>query len=129
MISDLISSYLQTHVPGIELAYLFGSEARGESTAASDVDIAILTKEVLSLDQRLEVMSGLSALLNREIDLVQLHEATDVFRAQVIRDGKLIYASDPNTKAEFEVRSIVDYIHLNEQRQAILEDFYGQEVF
>jgi uncharacterized protein len=129
MTPDLISSYLQTHVPGIELAYLFGSEARGDSTAASDVDVAILTKQTLTLDKQLEVTSGLSDLLKREIDLVQLRDATEVFRAQVIRDGKLIYASDFNTKAEFEMRSIVDYIHLNEHRQAILEDFYGQKVF
>ena len=40
-------------------AWLFGSQATGRTHASSDVDIAILGKEALTLEQRLELQASL----------------------------------------------------------------------
>jgi predicted nucleotidyltransferase len=60
-----------TRYPGIQLAILFGSQARKRATAASDVDLAFYAP---GMD--LQALSGnLSSELGTEVDVVSLEAA------------------------------------------------------
>ena len=59
---DALAQYFAA-LDGVVLAYLFGSHARGQAWARSDVDVAVLLEgrpdDARCLDVRLEVIGGL----------------------------------------------------------------------
>lgn len=90
-------------------AYLFGSQAKGTTTAGSDVDVAILLSPDLDLQTqfmyRIERMVELEQLCQRPVDVVLLNQATPVLRNQVLKYGRLVYERDHRQRVTFEVRS------------------------
>ena len=106
----------------IVVAYLFGSVARGDYEARSDVDIAILfrkdppaTFEALPL--RLE--GEIERLLGRHTQLVVLNMAPVDLCARVLRDGKLILDRDPSLRIGFEVHARNEWFDL----QPVLREY------
>jgi predicted nucleotidyltransferase len=94
------------------VAYLFGSMGRGDHTADSDIDIAILLAEPrrASLELYLRLRDELSKRLGGEVDLVILNEAPPLLKYQVIRHGKLLYCKDERARVEFEARAQDEYL-------------------
>jgi uncharacterized protein len=89
-------------------AYLFGSTARGQSRAGSDVDIAVLFEPppVHTLDgPRLSLEGALERDLGVPVDLVVLNDAPVDVRARVLRDGRLLVDRDRAARIRFEVRT------------------------
>lgn len=82
-----IQLILKEHLPELREHYdviaiaVFGSVARGDQTAASDVDILVELRqpvgwEIIHLQQRLEEILGLKAdLVTRNVGRSQLHSA------------------------------------------------------
>ena len=70
-IIPIIQSYLATQP--VEKAWLFGSYARGEETAESDVDILVRYSSDLqpSLYKISSIICGLSRRLSRKVDIVE----------------------------------------------------------
>jgi hypothetical protein len=58
--------------------------------------------------------------LKREVDIVDLRKASTVFKAEILRNGKLIYNSDNQEKMHFQLGILQDYVFLNERRQEII---------
>ncbi len=73
--------------PGLHLALLFGSRARGEAREDSDVDLAILGEGV----DVLELARDLSLAVSAEVDVVDLGPAGYPLLRAVLRDGKPVY--------------------------------------
>jgi uncharacterized protein len=95
----------------VELAYLFGSAARGTTGPLSDVDVAIRfsTDEGRTLDERLKLHDALCRYLGSDrVDLVDLDDASPVLRYNVIRDGVLL-KGDNDVRVPFEVRAMSEY--------------------
>ena len=98
---------------GVAAVYLFGSVARGESRAGSDLDVAVLlepapergTHESLRLDLRAEIESD----LGQEIDFVVLNHAPPDLAHRVLRDAVLVIEPDPSARVRFEVRARNEY--------------------
>jgi uncharacterized protein len=101
--------------------YLFGSEAQQQARQDSDIDLAFLSERTLSHYERFMVAGELAAILNCDVDLVDLKEATTVFQAQVVGKGKVLYCADDDKKAQFEMKVFKEYAKLNEERAEILE--------
>ena len=88
---------------GLAAVYLFGSYARGDATAESDVDLLVDTAgtDLNSLFRLGGLYSELEAALETSIDLVtveSMREPTDRrsqlrFREAVSRERKMIYAA------------------------------------
>lgn len=78
--------------PALEKVYLFGSRARGDNAASSDIDFAIVApsmkkSEFTHLWQRLDDLSHIF-----KMDIVWLDHLEDAELKQcILRDGKAIY--------------------------------------
>jgi predicted nucleotidyltransferase len=96
--------------PGIQVAWLFGSRARGDAREASDVDLAVLVDAPPSLRSELRLRSRITAALEiGDVDLVILNLAPPLLRFEVIRDGRRLFARDPDDADRFEERVIREY--------------------
>ncbi|HVF61497.1 MAG TPA: nucleotidyltransferase domain-containing protein [Thermoanaerobaculia bacterium] len=100
---------------GIVTAYLFGSVARGEAGAASDVDVAVLPAAgpppglaglYLRLQGELERHLGLpvqvTVLDGAPVDLIH----------RVLRDGRLLLERNPSRRIAFEVKARREFFDL-----------------
>ena len=92
----------------IVAAYLFGSVARGDDVAGSDVDVAVLYQcdpppTFDGLPLRLE--GDIERLLGRPADVITLNTAPVDLCARVLRDGVLLLDRDPPARIAFEVRT------------------------
>ncbi|OGJ43007.1 hypothetical protein A3B60_01025 [Candidatus Peregrinibacteria bacterium RIFCSPLOWO2_01_FULL_39_12] len=90
----------------IKLAYLFGSQAKGNAGKLSDYDFAVYLDEqeansknslIKRTDIKLELMAKLqSALKAEKIDIVILNDTDQPeLKYHIIQDGKLIYQEEP----------------------------------
>ena len=67
---------------------VFGSVARGEETASSDVDFLVAFPRGYDLfTQRMPLAQGLEELLHRKVDLLPEHELNPHIRAQVLAEA------------------------------------------
>ena len=96
-------------------AYLFGRVAGGDVRAGSDVDVAALLGVVregaferLALDLR----DRLEGRIGHPVDLVVLDTAPPDLVHRVLRDGVLVFESDPAARIAFEVRARNVYFDL-----------------
>ncbi|MEH7377371.1 type VII toxin-antitoxin system MntA family adenylyltransferase antitoxin [Neobacillus drentensis] len=73
----------------------------------SDIDIAFLSDDKkLDKYEIFLIAQEIATKLNRDVDLIDLSEASTVFQAQVIYTGRVIYCTDNNKKAKFELKTL-----------------------
>ncbi|MBH0196947.1 MAG: hypothetical protein HP494_15485 [Nitrospira sp.] len=82
-----LSEYIRKAVPGLIALYRFGSQAKGTARPASDIDLAILSREPVPNLRRFELAQELATQLHRDVDLVDLHTASAVMKMQVLSTG------------------------------------------
>ena len=114
---DLLRDALST----LQAIYLFGSQASGAASAESDVDIAILLPRPLSAAQRWDLAGELAERLNREVDLVDLRQASTVLQQQVLSEGRRLWACGSEAD-EFELMVQSEYWDLVIQRRGLIDD-------
>lgn len=99
-------------IPEVVAAYLYGSAARGEP--ARDLDIAILFRDELPPARDLERMAAdlqrLGAPHGPEIDLRPLNRTAPRFRANVVREGRVLVDRDPRKRVEAEARALSEWL-------------------
>jgi predicted nucleotidyltransferase len=117
-IAAKIKQYL-SEFDDIAFAFLFGSSARGEATALSDVDIAIYFTGAVDFYRINGVRQDLSELLGTETDIVVLNNAAPVIRMQVLKKGTLIVDLDRRLYNEFFVNTVKEYDDLKRTRKDI----------
>jgi len=89
----------------VKFAYLFGSQATGDTTALSDVDIAVyLDDEVNDLDKHLEIHHTLSKQLKKNVDLIVLNNLKNFnLLENILTEGRVIVDRDTDFRKIFEV--------------------------
>jgi hypothetical protein len=92
-------------------AYLFGSQARGQLHAHSDVDVAIYLNRAnrapSSWGEGLDIAADLMRALGRDdVDLVVLNGAPPMLYQRVLRDGVRIFSRDLGATAVREGRAL-----------------------
>lgn len=108
-------------LPGIEALYVFGSRARGDARVDSDLDLAVLGAAPLDPLHRFQAQRELSALLDIDVDLVDLRAANSVLRSEVVNGGKALFTRDPEYALEFESRVLGEYADLLEATRDLRE--------
>ena len=91
----------------VELALLFGSTARGEAGPGSDVDVAIRGLAGHTVD-RLGLAADLSAAARREVDVVDLDEASYPMLRSLLRDAIVLHEGRPGAGADWRTRAILE---------------------
>lgn len=117
-----VLAILRREIPALAGVYLFGSHASGHARADSDVDLAIYAGPPLPRSLLVKVREELANALKQNVDLIDLSTAPTILQIQVIDEGRLIDAPDPDSTAFFEVRAIRDYQDLKERRAATEAD-------
>lgn len=96
----------------VSAAYLFGSAARGETGALSDVDIGIFADESLNsgemLKLRLDLINRLSSVVGDNADIVIMNEAPALLNYNIIKGGRVL-KSHLGSSAMVEKRVIYAY--------------------
>lgn len=92
--------------PGLELAVLFGSTARHDAAAGSDLDIAVLgvPSERLSMLQ-----AELERIIRTPVDLVAIEAAPPLLRFEMARDGIVLIERTPHRWSDVRARAMVDW--------------------
>ena len=119
---DEIIRLLKAEVPGLVAVYVFGSRARGDQHAASDLDLAALAARPLEPVRRWELQEKLAGSVHMPVDLVDLRAASTVMRARVFESAELLWESDRTARQAFEAVALGAYARLNEERRGILDD-------
>jgi len=105
----------------VVLAYLFGSQATGETTPLSDVDVAVLLEAGTPSPAVVQasLISDLMLALHRsDIDVVILNSAPPLLKERVISRGRLLYCRDERARLHFEVATRREYFDTQPLRDA-----------
>ncbi len=96
----------------LKLVLLHGSYATKTPRRGSDLDIAILGRRHLSLDDILKIHAELAKIFGdnkaRELDLKSLHGVDPLFRFEALRNSLLLYGN-PTDYEEFKIYAYRDY--------------------
>lgn len=96
-------------------AYGFGSVFQNESSADSDIDIALLfDKDALDEARRVESAARIHTALQRvspiTLDLVVLNDAPPLLADRVVRTGRVLFGAGDPRRVVFEQRSLLEYL-------------------
>ena len=96
-------------VPNLRLAVLFGSAAKGQDRAGSDLDVGVLfavpgpAYDLATLRVRLERETG------RVVDLIQLDSAPPLLRMEIGRHGRVLFEREAGTWSLFRAHAMIDW--------------------
>jgi predicted nucleotidyltransferase len=101
--------------PRIAALWLFGSRARGEADALSDVDLAVLaagapSAAALSSWEPEWLAAANETLGTDEVSLVVLNRAPVTFRREALRSARLLHATTPELAADYELRTLREFL-------------------
>jgi hypothetical protein len=95
--------------------YLYGSMARDEDRATSDVDVAILFRDCPphTLEHpTIRLAGALEHHLGLPVEVVALNDAPVDLIHRVLRDGSILVDRDPAARVRFEIKSRNDFFDL-----------------
>jgi predicted nucleotidyltransferase len=98
-----ISEFLEGR-SDVHLAIVFGSQARGTATAASDVDIAVRAPGV----DLLGLAAELSRVTGIEVDVVPLEDLGVPLLARIVEEGVSVHEARPGAFAIWRSRALAD---------------------
>lgn len=119
---DAAVETLRARLADLALVMVFGSHARGDARADSDVDLAVLTDRELDAALQWQLRDELSTRLGAEVDLLDLRRADDVISVQVVEHGRVLFERSRADRERFEMLALGRYARLNESRRGILDD-------
>jgi len=117
---EKILAELKSH-PKVVAVYLFGSYVRGEATPLSDIDIAVILKDI---DPQTEGEIG--SLYSDKIDLVLFHRLPIYIQFEVLKEGKELFVADEEYLTEVRFRVIRDYLEHEWLYRRLKEDILSE---
>jgi len=83
----------------LEVLLLYGSAVSGKMRGDSDVDVAVLYREPLNLEYRMDLIERLEGKVHRNIDLVDLYALNGVILKKILTKGTVLIK---NSEAAYE---------------------------
>lgn len=106
--------------PQFKLAILFGSQAGGDVTGESDIDLALLSDAPISSSLKLELIELIGARFGRAVDVVDLYFAAEPILGQVFKGKRLL--GDDATYANLLARHLINTADFVPLQQRILTE-------
>ncbi|MDA1275698.1 MAG: nucleotidyltransferase domain-containing protein [Verrucomicrobia bacterium] len=103
----LLSDYFERRADVI-LAILFGSAAENSVNFESDIDIAVLTDTPLSAAKKEEMIDEIARVVERPVDLVDLHHAHGTLLRQILSKGTRLVWRNSEDFARLIKRAVYD---------------------
>jgi hypothetical protein len=108
----------------VQIAYLFGSVARGASNVR-DVDVGIVVAQP-KLQNRFRIMEHTRSRLSKAtepipVDVVILNDAPLLLRHEVFKERMVLHCVDEDERIEFEARSECMYFDMEPIRELFWE--------
>lgn len=100
---------------GADFAYVFGSQARGEATDRSDVDVAVHFPGDAPTAFELDVPPG--------VDLLVLNDAPLAIKGRVATEGFLLFQQDPSAQVHWLAMTRKIYFDEKYRMDLAAEDF------
>ncbi|SHF74135.1 Predicted nucleotidyltransferase [Mariniphaga anaerophila] len=98
-----IIDFLRERFDNLSGLYVFGSYATDLHTSQSDLELAFLSPDKISVADRRDMQKALATLIDINIDLIDLKEASVVLRAEILKAGKQIYSGNSYECDKFEM--------------------------
>jgi predicted nucleotidyltransferase len=102
---------------GVDVLWLYGSEAQGRARPDSDVDLGALFRRRPTGLERFDAAVDLGNLLGRDVDLVDLDGVSPVLVRQVLKTGRLVADRDPKRRHALFSKTVSMYDDLKIQRR------------
>ncbi len=106
--------------PEFKLAILFGSQATGNVTGDSDIDLALLSDAPISSSMKLQLVEQIGARFGRPVDIVDLFFAAEPVLGQVFKGKRLL--GDNATYARLLTRHLINTADFVPLQQRILTE-------
>lgn len=95
---------------GVRFALLFGSVVRRGPDSARDVDVAFDGSP--SLFDRARMAQALEGVVGKEVDVIDLDEASTLLRWEVVRSGRVLFDADHDALIAFLARVPLEWADL-----------------
>ena len=119
-LEQVVREVVQSAPAEVMAIYLYGSRARGEPKATSDVDLGVLLREAPT--PRLggvapDLESAVEKSVHFAVDAVVMNTAPADLVHRILRDGILLLDRDPAARIRFEVQARNEYFDLEPIRR------------
>jgi len=101
----------------ILLGLVFGSVAKGKENEQSDLDIAVASEKVLTLEERLNLTEKLTKALGKEVDLIDLLSVSGIIQEQALTTGKVLLNRKPTVYAQLMKKMLLDKARILAKRR------------
>ena len=89
-IRDIVAPIAMAH--GVDRLWLFGSYARGEATARSDIDLCVECGKIRTLFQLGGLYEDLRESLDKELDMITTNHSDKAFLQRIKPEQVMFYA-------------------------------------
>jgi predicted nucleotidyltransferase len=121
-IVGLLRDALQSELLAV---YLFGSHARGEAAAGSDIDLAVLVAGKVDPVRLWGLGETLASELDSDVDLIDLRAASTVMQYQIVTAGRRLWEKDVQA-ALYECAILSEKTELDTARAGLLADIRNE---
>ena len=116
--------------PEIVTIYLFGSTVSSSNKKSKDIDIALLIKNKFKENiDSLSIMTDLSSILNKDVDIIIMNDASPLLSHEIRKKGKIIFESDQSYRKKFNIikrKQYEGYQYLHSKYIQGLKKRYGK---
>ena len=113
----------------IQLAFIFGSYVSGHISGESDLDIAVLFKQIPDITVINRIRDDISEAFKRDVDIVVLNESSPIIRMQALKNGVIAVKTNRSIYNAFFVKTIKEYDDLKRIRKETEDNILKARVY
>ncbi|MEO0269864.1 MAG: nucleotidyltransferase domain-containing protein [candidate division WOR-3 bacterium] len=107
--------------PKVVAVYIFGSYAKGYKNINSDIDIAVIMKDISFEDE-----AEIGSMYSKKIDLVLFHKLPLYIQFEVLKYGKEIFVKDEEYLKEIKFKVLREYHEMQRYYQMMKESILNE---